>query len=569
MNPLEAFLVANQRFCNLLEVVACLAIMAKQVAEAGVVHTATDAVKTFKVGMALHAQWTDEGLPLWLEWSSQAANFDEKVCRSKWPSFSKHSGIKVTLGTIFYLAKEGGWSPAEAGDEHLTDTGNAQRLVRLYRDQIRYCPEFKTWMIWNCQLWVPDTDGVMIQYGIKSARKYLEEAAAIDDEEIRRLHRRWALNSESKLRLEATIGIAKSLQGVTIHPDQLDQDPLLLNVENGTLDLKTGELRPHCRTDYITRLVKITYPEHKKESRLWIQFLEEIMEGDVELLGYLQRVVGYCLTADIREQCLFFLHGYGANGKSTFINVLSHLLGDYATQTSCETFMTKQNTGGATPELAVLAGKRVVTANETEEGKLLAEATIKQLCGGDQITARPLYGVPFSFLPTFKIVIAGNYKPQIRGGDHGIWRRIHLIPFTVTIPPEQQDKMLYERLKAELPDILQWAVEGCLKWQQQGLTPPKSVVNAVEEYRSNMDTIGMWLDECCRFGPGLVTASGTLYSSYKTWVLIAGHGPMSQKRLGETLRMRGLENTKVNGIRSWQGITIDLFKGTLSQVSVS
>jgi putative DNA primase/helicase len=545
------------------------AVSTEQVAEMLVfVDQVDDYERWIKVGMALH-HWGGEGLPLWLKWSSQAANYDEEECRAKWASFSGHSGVKVTIGTLFHFAKIGGWHPPMAGDDHLTDAGNAQRLVKKFGANIRFCPEYKSWFFWTGQRWAPDSEGAVMQFAIKAARLELEEANTIEDDDRRTRHIRWAMNSESKLRLEAAIVIAKSLPGVSIHPDQMDQDPYLLNVENGTLDLKTGGLRPHRKDDYITRLVKIAYSQNKKECLRWLQFLEEIMEGDIALLDYVQRVVGYCLTSDISEQCLFFLHGHGANGKSTFINVLSHMLGDYATQTSCETFMIKQNTGGATPELAILAGKRVVTANETEEGKPLAEATIKQLCGGDQITARPLYGAPFTFSPTFKIVIAGNYKPQIRGGDHGIWRRIHLVPFTVTIPPEQQDKKLHDRLKDELPEILQWAVEGCMKWQQEGLTPPSRVVTAVEEYRSHMDTIGQWLDECCRFAPGLVTPSGTLYSSYRAWALTSGHGPMSQKRLGETLRMRGLQNAKISGVRSWHGVAVDMFKSVVPQFIVA
>ena len=320
-------------------------------------------------------------------------------------------------------------------------------------------------------------------------------------------------------------------------------------------------MSPHSRTDYITHLVEIEYPTGITVALNWDKFLHTIFDGDTDLIDYVQRVVGYCLTGDIREQCLFFLHGTGANGKTTFINIIQQLVGSYATQTATETFMTNQNTGGATPELAVLKGKRIVAANETEEGKYFAEARIKQLCGGDQITARPLYCEPFNFLPQFKILIAGNYKPQIKGNDHGIWRRIHLLPFSITIPPEEQDKLLEGKLKAELQTILRWACEGCLKWQKLGLAPPQCVRSAVEDYREDMDMVGQWLEQCCLFRTELVTSSSKLYSSYKEYMVNAGNVPVSQKRLGDSLRMRGLRSVKVAGERSWQGLALDLFKG--------
>lgn len=528
---------------------------------------AEDYNQWLKVGMALH-QWGAEGLPLWLKWSSQATNYDEEVCRARWPSFSGYSGVKVTMGTLFHFAKIGGWHPPMAGDDHLTDAGNAQRLVKRFGANIRFCPEYKSWLVWTGQRWALDSDGAVMQFAIKSARMSLEEANTIEDDDRRTRYIRWALRSESKINLEAAQKIAQSQPGMTIHPNQLDQDPFQFNVENGTIDLSSGMLKSHSRNDFITKMVNVVYTAAKQECSTWLQFLDDIMAGDKDLIDYLRRAIGYCLTGDTREQNFFYLHGQGSNGKSTLVNVITQLSGEYATATSTETFMVKQNTGGATPELAILAGKRVVTAVEMEEGKQLAEATVKQLSGGDQITARPLYGKPFSFSPTFKIMIAGNYKPQIRGSDHGIWRRIHLIPFNVTIPPEMQDKELDIRLRDELPAIMQWAVEGCLLWQVNGLKPPKTVVQAVNEYRESMDTIGLWLDESCRFGPGLVTPSGLLYSSYKGWALTSGHSPMSQKRLGETLRMRGLQNAKVNGVRSWQGITVNLFKNVVPQAPV-
>jgi len=559
-NPLAV--VSDQSFEAFMEQVNAKKTPTEQLRKMlSYINQAENYERWIKVGMALHPLG-DDGLKLWLEWSSRAVNYDEKTCRSKWLSFGKYTEEKVTIGTIYYLAREGGWVQS-GGQEHLTDAGNAQRLIRIFGFKIRYSPEYKSWLIWNGERWVFDHDGILTRLAIESVRKIVEEVKEDEDSDRRTKAIKWAFHSESKSRIDAAITLAQSVEGVTIHTVELDVDSLLLNVRNGTIDLRTGKLNSHSRKDRITNLVEIDYPKGITVPLVWYQFLNEIFGGDSELIEYVQRVVGYCLTGDVREQCLFFLYGTGANGKTTFINILSLITGSYATQTATETFMTKQNAGNATPELAVLNGKRVVTANETDEGKHFAEPTIKQLCGGDQITARPLYCEPFNFLPKFKILIAGNYKPQIKGNDLGIWRRIHLIPFSVTIPPEKQDKLLEAKLKAELPMILQWAVEGCLKWQQQGLSPPQSVIHAVEEYRESMDTIGQWLDQCCSFGPGFITQSSQLYSSYKAWVINAGNAPMSQKRLGESLRMRGLQSIKIGGARSWQGVKIKMFDGVV------
>jgi putative DNA primase/helicase len=277
------------------------------------------------------------------------------------------------------------------------------------------------------------------------------------------------------------------------------------------------------------------------------------MGGDDALIKYIQRAVGYSLTGHTSEQCLFFLYGTGANGKSTFLNILQNLLGDYSMVIDPETIMSKNGGGGATPELARLRGARVLVTNEVEEGKYLAENRIKQMTGGDTIVARALYQEPFEFKPEFKIWMAGNHKPLIKGTDHAIWRRINLIPFTVTIPKEEQDKKLAEKLRAELPGILQWAVAGCREWRKQGLNPPKQVKAAVDAYRDEMDTLGHWIEEKCRFDTSFKTESSSLYQSYKSWCMINGHSPQSKTRFGRALGDRGLFKEK-QGTVSWIGI---------------
>jgi putative DNA primase/helicase len=274
-------------------------------------------------------------------------------------------------------------------------------------------------------------------------------------------------------------------QGYPVIPEHLDQDPWLFNVENGTIDLKTGELRPHERGALITKLAPVQY-DREAECPTWWKFLMRIFNGNLALIEFLQKAVGYALTGSTREQCLFFLHGLGANGKSTLLEIIHTLLGDYAHRTSSETFLIKKS-GGIPNDVAALRGARLVGAVEVESGRRLAEVLIKEMTGGDRISARFLHAEWFDFKPEFKIFLAANHKPVIRGTDHAIWRRIHLIPFNVQIPKPEQDRDLPEKLKAELPGILNWALEGCQMWQLYGLEPPAEVQAATQDYREEMD----------------------------------------------------------------------------------
>ena len=246
------------------------------------------------------------------------------------------------------------------------------------------------------------------------------------------------------------------------------------------------------------------------------------MNGNEKLIAYLQKAVGYTLTGDTSEQVLHFLYGLGANGKSTFLETIMAMLGDYAKQTSTETILVKKMTGGIPNDLAGLKGARLVSAQEVESGRRLAESLVKQLTGGDTISARFLHGEFFDFKPTFKLWISGNSKPVVRGGDYAIWRRIRLIPFTVQIPPEEQDRRLSEKLRGELPGILNWSLAGCLAWQREGLTPPEEVTAATESYRDEMDIIGQFIGERCLMGPEYKVTAKKLYAAFVEWSELHG-----------------------------------------------
>jgi putative DNA primase/helicase len=350
------------------------------------------------------------------------------------------------------------------------------------------------------------------------------------------------------------VELAKSEPGVPVTPERLDADPWVLNVCNGTLDLRTGHLRPHARADLLTKLAPVTY-DPGALCPTWEAFLSRILAGDVALIRFVQKVIGYSLTGSTQEQCLFILYGAGANGKSTLIQTISALLGDYARQTPTESLLVQRG-DGVRNDLARLQGARFVSAVEVEGGRRLAEALVKQLTGGDTITARFLYGEHFEFQPMFKLWLAVNHKPVVQGTDHAIWRRLRLIPFTVTIPAAEQDKRLTEKLRAELPGILRWAVEGCLAWQQEGLAPPTAVKRATGDYRAEMDVIAAFIRDCCVVEPQRQVSTSELYAEYRGWCEQMGESAVTQKAFGTALRERGCTPGRTSGGRLWVGIAL-------------
>jgi putative DNA primase/helicase len=378
------------------------------------------------------------------------------------------------------------------------------------------------------------------------------EAAAADDDQARKAIVVHSLRSESRTRIEAMIELAMSEPGVPILPDELDANAWLLNTESGTVDLRTGEVCDHCREDLITKLAAVRY-DPKAACPIFEAFMDKIFAGNRRLIKFVQRAVGSSLTSDIREQVIFIVHGCGSNGKSTLADVLLAMLGDYAQQTPTGSLMVKR--GEAIPnDMARLKGARLVAAVESDEGRRLSEALVKQLTGGDRIAARFMRAEWFEFKPSFKIWLATNHKPVIRGTDHAIWRRIRLIPFDVTIPDAQQDKRLPEKLREELPGILNWAIEGCLAWQRDGLGISEEVTAATAAYREEMDVIGGWVTDHCVTGDAVRTKASDLYAAYRTWCENAGEKPVSQRKLASLLRERGFTPDKDKHARYWLGI---------------
>jgi putative DNA primase/helicase len=433
-----------------------------------------------------------------------------------------------------------------------TDLGNAERFAAFAGDRFRYVHAWSSWLFFDGKRWVKDADGGVVRWCRDMLRAMAVEARAIQVPEERGPLEKHALDSESSHRVTATCQLARAL--LPISNESLDQQPDLFNCVSGTVDLRTGRLQEHNRDHLMTRLAPVAHRSDTICPR-WDDFLLRCMGGDPELVGFLQRAVGYSLTGHTSEQVLFMLYGTGANGKSTFLETLRALLGDYATQADFTTFL-KREGEGVRNDLARLVGTRLVSAVEAEAGAPLAEALVKQVTGGDIITARFLFREFFEFRPTFKLWLAANHKPTVRGTDHGIWRRIRLVPFTVTIPKNERDPQLLEKLRKELPGILAWAVRGAVEWRERGLAAPSAVQAATDSYQSEMDTFGGFVADCCVEMAGELATAKELYEAYQVWCEANAERPRSKKALAMGLRERGFESARTKKARGWAGLRL-------------
>jgi P4 family phage/plasmid primase-like protien len=432
---------------------------------------------------------------------------------------------------------------------NLTDLGNAERFTARHGGDVRYCYPWTKWLVWTGSRWERDDAGRVHRLAKDTVRSIYGEAAAAEDEDRRKALAQHATRSEAEAKIRAMLELAKS--EIPVSPDELDADPWLLNAPNGTVDLRTGELRAHRREDLLTKMAGTEYHPAAPASA-WGAFLERVLPGE-DLRTFVQRSVGYSATGETSEQVMFINHGGGANGKSTSQEAVSAALGDYAMRTPTETLLAKR-VGGVPNDVARLKGARFVAASETEEGRRLAESLVKDLTGQDTISARFMRAEWFDFKPTHKLWLSTNHKPEIRGTDNAIWRRIRLIPWSVTIPPAERDLKLSEKLCAELPGILAWIVQGCLAWRRDGLRAPDEVRQATSEYRAEMDLLAGFFEDCCVVHRNAEVGATDLYNTYKSWAETSGERIETQRKFGTRLAERGFTKEKIGGLVRWFGI---------------
>ena len=458
----------------------------------------------------------------------------EDIAKWKASRKSKSSTPRITLENI--------------DDPHDSDLGNAKRFAKLYGGNCRYCQPWRKWLIFTGKRWEPDRTGEVQRAAKDTIRRLWLEAIEEGDSRERDRLLSHAKKSESASAIENMIRLAQTEGGIPIVPEQFNTHIWKLNCENGTLDLKTGTLLPHSREDYLTQIVPVAFDASAKAPR-WEQFLIEVFLDNPKVICFVQRLFGYSLTGSTRDHCLPILYGKGSNGKSTMVETFFAVLGtDYSMKGTHDFLMAKQNAHPT--EKADLFGRRFVGCVETEDGKRLAESFVKELTGGDRIRARRMREDFWEFPATHKVWLASNHKPKVRGTDRGIWRRIHLIPFSASFEGASKDTSLPEKLHAELPGILNWALAGCLEWQRIGLDPPEEVKAATDQYRLDEDTIGKFIDECCVVDSTEYVGATDLFRAYQRW----SGSAISQTTFGNGVSERDFDKTKISGRIVYIGI---------------
>lgn len=427
----------------------------------------------------------------------------------------------------------------------LTETGNAERLVRRFGDRVRHISRWNRWIAWDGARWTVDGGDAVVQRFAKETVRGLDtevvQGVTWSDED-RTLLRKWASKSESASGREAMVRLARHEPAVATSHDAFDADPWLLNVPDGTVDLRTGVMRPHDPRDLLTKLAGVT-PSRASGAGAWSTFLQEVTCGDAALESYLQRAVGYTLTGVTREQCLFFLYGGGANGKSTFVTTIMAALGEYACPGDHRLLLSKRGETHPT-DRAALFGARLVTVPEVEQGSHWDEPLLKTLTGDDPVNARRMREDFWAFRPTHKFWVTGNSRPATRGQDEALWRRLRLVPFNATFA--QRDTNILPRLRAELPAVLAWAIDGCLAWQREGLCAPEPVRAATAAYRETQDHIGQFLRDYTVADPEGRVKRSDLRRAYEHWCDREGDNNLAfgAKRFTEDLRRRGIQEIR-------------------------
>ncbi|MBK9387377.1 MAG: hypothetical protein IPN34_21390 [Planctomycetes bacterium] len=442
----------------------------------------------------------------------------------------------------------------------LDDVGNSIRFLRRFRDNLRYCVPMKRWFLWNGRCWTADARESVVRLAMQIPDVIRDEALDPGfDEKKRQTFIRHANKTGHDSRLRAMLSLSGT--AVPVLPDDLDANPMLVAVQNGTIDLFTGELIAHRRDDLITKVLAVDF-DPEAVSTEWNDFMQDLTGGDVDLQRYLARAVGYCLTGSTREDVLFFVHGRAGTGKSSFLAAIVALFGDHAKTIPFDALLVRERKGGPRDELAGLVGVRVAVASEVSSGARFDAALLKSITGGERIWARGMYQSGFEYMPNFRLWLAANDLPKLDVGDTGVWRRIHRIPFDNVVDPDSVDRGLRGRLQepAVLRAILAWAVRGCREWLEIGLAPPRKVRDATGEYRRQSSKIAPFLAERCLEIPGAWTSTEKLYDAYTTWCLAEKLEAISYRAFGKELGALGFaggrERVAGEQVRGWHGLKI-------------
>ena len=435
----------------------------------------------------------------------------------------------------------------------LTDLGNAERFAAANQLRALWCVDFKAWLAWDGKRWTRDNQMGVQRLAKDVVRSIYGEAEREANDEKRAAIVKWARASESEHKIGAMIKLARSELSIT--PEELDRHPWLLTVNNGVIDLKTGQLREHCPDDYLTQLAPVNY-DPDAPCPLWESFLDRIFAGNREVIAFVQRLAGYFLTGSVREEILPIMYGEGANGKTTFINQLMHIMGNYASSAAPNLLMVSRNGNQAPYGVADLKGKRLIVASESDSGDRLSEGLVKKVTGRERLKARHLYGNFFEFDPTHKIILQTNHRPEVRGIDEGIWRRLVLLPFDVTIPRQERDKNMSEKLRTESPGIQPWAVRGCLDWQRHGLQPPEQVQAATRKYAEEANSFRQFFREQCAKAHDNWMSTKQIRTAYQAYCRERNLSPLGDKQIAKTLRSIGCTKKNKSHTRGWTGLKL-------------
>lgn len=448
--------------------------------------------------------------------------------------------------------------PDREPEQPYTVLGNARRLVAEHGDDLHHVPQWGAWLTWDGCRWVEDHTGEVHRRAKSIVDSFPGRLAGLLDSDERKKLFGWWMRSQTPAVLSGMVNLAATEPGMPVLVDALDADPWVLNTRSGALDLRTGALSTSSRHQLCTKLAPVDV-DPGAGCPQWQAFIEWAMQGDTELIEFVRRAVGYTLTGNVGEQVLFFLHGMGSNGKSTFLTVLQRILGDYAFSAEADLLLAVGHERHSTG-VADLHGRRMVIVQEIDEGRRLDEALVKRLTGGDAITARRMRQDNFMFEPSHKLWMAANHKPVVRGTDHAIWRRIRLIPFLATVADADKDPNLVTSLMAESAGIINWALAGCAEWRSGGLRAPAVVADATAGYRNEQDHVGRFLEACCTLAPGLRIATKDLRAAYEKWCFEEGEKPWSAPAMAAQLLDRGCTQGRSSGgnrERMWEGLALE------------